>query len=246
VHIFVYSLLGYSGNRFIAPVDWITLLFYGIGISYLFSLLIEKYEKKPNVQSYDHVEILGNDPDWSSSKTKPWFLWTGLILFIIGCSLPLVDQAMPSKYTQYKMDIITSRIIESGIELDPILTTSTFPQDQVVQVYGKALYPRFFKAGLRIEDNRKGEIPDFSYDRVEFYLVGTESSWVTLPGIQGREYFPHGSEILLIGTREPKILNIEGEKISDVYIKASTIYFIDNQYVPTDMIILKCSGKQCQ
>ena len=93
-------------------------------------------------------------------------------------------------------------------------------------------------------DHRRGTVPDFSYERVEFYLVGTENTWGALPGEV--EFFPHASEILIIGTREPRLKDDAGKIISGEYIKANTIYIFDSDQGTGDPVLLSCSGENCQ
>lgn len=74
--------------------------------------------------------------------------------------------------------------------------------DQII-IYGKAPSPRYFEAGDRMEDDRKGTIPDYSYNRVEFYLVGTQSAWIGLPIEAEVDFFPHGSDVIIMAELEP-------------------------------------------
>lgn len=169
---------------------------------------------------------------------SPVFISTSLLLFVIGLAHPLSVEWIPTRYTQEGLEERLSQVslIEENLPAEG---------EQVV-VYGKAIYPRFFEAGDHMADHRWGTVPESSYPRVEFYLVGTENTWAALPGEEGVEFFPHSSEILMIGTREPQLKNDAGKAISGEYIKASTIYIFDSDQGTGDPVVLSCSGENCQ
>jgi len=234
----VYAILSGSGGRYIVIVDWIPLLFYGIGLSGVVSkgfLLVNGPEINDlsgdfssKVDPINHTK-----KNWRNLAVLGGVLAAGLIL-------PLSEVLIPSPFTEAalekQIDILK---YENNIDL-PLEN-----KRKEVILYGKALYPRFFEAGDRMEDDRKGTIPDYSYQRVEFYLVGTQNAWVTLPLGEVIEYFPHGSEILIVADIEKREFSPDGQKIHGRYYKAKAIYILNADPPSNFPIPLVCSGEEC-
>ena len=110
-------------------------------------------------------------------------------------------------------------------------------------LYGKANYPRYFEAGDRMSDNRSGLIPDYSYPRIEFYLVGPENNWVALPLEDAAEYFPHSCEVIVFAKGEESELRPDGLRLHGEYYKASLIVILRPSVGEPEF--LRCSGANC-
>ena len=87
--------------------------------------------------------------------------------------------------------------------------------------------------------------PDYSYQRIEFYLEGTQNAWVTLPLMDSVEYFPHGSEILILADLEDGEFSPDGIRIHGKYYKANVIYILNADQPAQYPISLNCSGENC-
>ncbi|MCK5606930.1 hypothetical protein KAR91_33820 [Candidatus Pacearchaeota archaeon] len=169
-------------------------------------------------------------------------IFVGAILLFLGFSFPLTENLIPSKYTE---DILTEKLLQVSTQINNKNENIEYllkNEPDLHIIYGKALYPRLFEAGSRMEDDRYGDIPDFSSKRVEFFLVGTDNIWVTLPVNKKTEYFAHGSEVIVLGTREPEIFNKEGQAISSSYIKGECFILITEKQTNEPMI-LNCLGE---
>jgi len=169
---------------------------------------------------------------------------------MIGLSFPLAENFIPPRYTDEKLSKQLEEMSMQALN-DPTLNAYLGLSDPDLEiVFGKALYPRFFKAGNSLEDNPKGRFTDFSIDRVEFFLVGTENIWAALPGSQAKEYFPHGSEVLILGNRVPQIKNNEGVvedmAVSGEYLKVSRIFIFDQNQKDGQPVVLDCAGPACE
>jgi hypothetical protein len=155
---------------------------------------------------------------------------------LLGILLPITDMYLPTQYTEANLDLMIANVQDDdGFSLD----------DGEVVLYGKALFPRYFEAGERMEDDRKGTIPDFSYTRVEFYLIGSKSAWITLPLENEVDFFPHDSEVLIIAEQEPAQRDTGGVLISGGFYKASVIYILDEVEGKSQYHKLSCSGSAC-
>jgi len=237
-HSLAYALAAGSGGRRIIIIDWIPLVYYGIGISIIVSQLF--------------FRLFGNGPTSADEEVSTavdirikdqgsrWGYLTLAGILCIGLLLPLTDMLLPTAYTEPGLEAQMSDLKANGININP-----NREKDGDVILYGKALYPRFFMAGERMEDDRRGTIPDFSYNRVEFYLVGIYNSWVALPVEAGIEYFPHGSDVIVLAEQEKEQRDPDGERIHGRYFKASTIYILDAELNNSFPVTLNCSGENC-
>ncbi len=237
-HSFIYAFIGKSGGRFITIVDWIPQVFYGIGISYLLSQL---------GKSFDWIAI----PEcWVSEKqitagegqifrpVNPSLILIGGFLLLVGSAFPIAEVSIPQAYTQEGKEQVLGQVAEQL----PSIEAGEAGQDVI---YGKALYPRYFKGNSRMEDDRDGTIPDYSYERVEFFLVGTDNLWITLPGKEGKKYFPHGRDVLVFGTRQPEYRDSTGERVYGEYLKADQIVILGDGPEQGKPVVLNCTGKVC-
>jgi hypothetical protein len=244
-HATVYALINQSGGRTMQLVDWIPLVFYGIGVSSLISLLVEIIYSGFGGTWWSEVQVIPNQINNPSIRIRP-YLGMGMGFLLLGLVYPLVDNVIPDRYSQESLvkTIQESNLFQSedGAEIQPLLEK----ESEHVLLYGKMLYPRYFRAGERMVDHRWGTIPDFSYGRIEFYLVGTENSWIGLPSQSGEEILPHGSDVIVYGVRKDKQLNEQGIPISGKYIQAKNITILPRKLSEDPYLKISCSGVVCQ
>lgn len=237
-HSILYAAVGQSGGRFIIIINWISIVFYGVGLTWLLIKIVG-------------LLGVGEIRGWWIEESQPTaskevfikepilqYLVVGLLLLIAGLAHPLTVEFLPERYTEKGL---TERLSQVGLSdrLDNVI------EEQVI-IYGKALYPRYFVPGERMVDHRRGTIPDFSIKRTEFYIVGTNNVWAAVPGDQGKEYFPHGSDVIVIGKWSPQIRNEEGEVVSGEYLKASEV-IVFNRNTQSDVpVIIYCTGPACE
>jgi len=235
----VYAALSGSGGRYIAIVDWIPLVFYGIGLSAAVSKGLSLVSNSSLNFSEEEVSVKKQPIDQVKAN---WYsiLALGGVL-VAGLILPISEILIPSPYTEDALEIKIDLLQEEhGLSLP------TSNKNKEVILYGKVLYPRYFRAGDRMEDDRKGTIPDYSYQRVEFYLVGSQNGWVTLPVTSELDYFPHGSEVLILADKEKREITLDGQKIHGRYYKAREIVILSADQ-PNDLPkLLFCSGEKCK
>ena len=236
-YISFYSIFRSSGGRFVLGVDWVPLMFYGIGII----AVINFVTGWPGMLLT--LIVVEETPKRKKSQNTCIFI-IGPLIFLMGLSLPLADLWVPDKYSQEKMHQLKEKIL--SCDERPItgeIQHSLLDRENRL-FYGKAIYPRYFLADERMPDDRDGEIPDYSYARLEFYLVGTDNTWVTIPMNQPPDAFPNGSEIILWGSVKPgKIIN---EKlIHDTYIKAKGAIIFGKYKSICNFHLITCQGDFC-
>lgn len=234
----VYALLSGSGGRSITVVDWIPLLYYGIGLSILLSKGFKLISGSQLPMSADDYSLPGDLDLNQARKIK----YSSLALAGIVCAglvLPLSEVFIPASYTDSALETQLENLSqEIGFEVP------AEAEGQVI-LYGKALYPRFFKAGDRMDDDRRGLIPDYSFKRIEFFLVGTQNAWVALPSRGEVNFLPHASEVLVVADLAGAEKSPDGQRISGKYYKARWIFILNADQEADYPVVISCSGTHC-
>jgi len=198
-HIFSYALFSRSGGRFIRVVDWITLLYFGLGISWTTVWSVHFFQpsnKKSNEAVHQIMPgSLYQDP--RNRTFQPWLITAGIsICIIIGISMPLIESIIPPRYTEESLNQRLASISSNEVLVQKFRDPDENP---LTVIYGKALYPGFYEAGEIVQDDRNGRVPDSDQSRLVFYLVGMENLWVSIPTDVAPSYFPHGVDVILLG-----------------------------------------------
>jgi len=216
IYIAGYSAYGSSGARYIQVVDWISLSFYGLGLS----TILGNFHLLPS-GGESGLDLSGKTagiPDYRNIKRAA----AVLLLVGIGAALPLSESFIPARFTERKLEQVIQGldVNQTGVDRLRQLREGNLPPAYRT-AYGKAIYPRYFPAGERMEDDRFGEIPDFRVSRIEFILVGTQNTWVTIP-LAEPVSLPHGSEVVVVGTYQPGRA-VQGDPIFGPHLEAEVL-----------------------
>lgn len=191
-HLLVYALFRRSGGRFILEIDWITAMYYGIGLIEL-TFGTWSWLRGESVDDwFAHNSAPSTVRRWNTPKS---YLLIGLFVVFIGISPPLVEMIIPQRYSQawfdsrYQALLKSESLEELGIEEKLSNRENVF--------YGRALYPRYFYPG----EGMTGWTGAFRRDisRIEFYLVGSTHNWVALPYQGELDAFPHAADVIFVG-----------------------------------------------
>ena len=194
-----------SGWRFILPVDWITLVYYSLGLMQ-FSYILQ-YSLWGDSSASDipegGVKVV--------SQRAPWVSLFGSGLFFIVISLLLTYghvlflQQTPPKDSAQLAQILQA---DAGSEL-PSDIEKFIETDQAVILKGEALYPSFFKADTGVLNYYWLSFQSKPYNRFVFYLLGDMSTGVILPIERSPERFPDGAEVIVIGCASNEVGNLD-------------------------------------
>lgn len=244
-HVLVYAIIGQSGGRSMQIVDWIPLVFYGVGISYLIIIVLKRIYPEGiggwwfDTQEVQHQQVA------EGIQLTPKMVIVSILFILLGVSYPLADKVIPLKYSQ--------ETLERNLEKIELFNDGNkkFESDHGVQftdqiiIQGRMITPRYFIAGDSMVDRRWNSTPDYSFSRIEFYLVGTENTWVALPSEAGSESLPHGKDVIVIGKREEGSIDDLGAPIHGEYIKARDIYILPEDLETGSIVHILCSGPSC-
>jgi 4-amino-4-deoxy-L-arabinose transferase-like glycosyltransferase len=173
-----------SGWRFALPVDWITLMYFCIALSYLPSKIGLLFEplSSPLV-------------DYRLPKQTGFaYPVVFFFLFLIGISVPLAERLIPAGNFDYLMDETKTILAKENI-LTPDQFTAFLEQKNAVFLSGIALYPRYYKPDGSIYFS---DMPDdFRY--LHFWLINEGDVQIVLPREKPPEFFPHAATVSVIG-----------------------------------------------
>jgi hypothetical protein len=173
-----------SGWRFALPVDWITLMYFCIALSYMPSKISSLFETSFPVL-VNEIEVAHPNPVYPS---------VFLFLFFIGISLPLAERLIPQQNFDSFNDESKNVLIEKNI-LTSDQFTQFLEQKNAVFISGIALYPRYYKPD---GDIYLADMPeDFTY--LHFWLIFDGEIQVVLPREKPPEFFPHASIVSVLG-----------------------------------------------
>jgi len=201
-HILIYAWIRRSGGRYLQSMDWITALFYSIGLVELIRFCMRELGLLP-ARSDQNPEAL---PKLFSSKFALNIIPVGL--FLLGASIPVVEYLAPNHYPEDSLEQKTSILLDTEgspfLEQERRELTGFIDQGGQV-VYARALYPRYIESGTEFSDVRPsvwGGLERDQLSRTEFYLAGTESLWGVLLREEPPTVFPHGSDVIAFGCED--------------------------------------------
>jgi len=191
-----------SGWRFIQPSDWITLIYYSIGLIQLSSIL-----QFALVHTSQEIETEMAHRSQEYTQPRRWAPVVGVIavFFVIGFALThghnlfsLRDPAksIPQLMKDYRD--LTNSMPESLSDED---LENFLQKDGALMIYGEALYPAFFRADIGVFNHYLLSYQAKPYDRVVFHLLGPQSASVILPMMTAPVRFSDGADVIVLGCK---------------------------------------------
>ncbi len=186
-----------SGGRYIVPIDWIVVLFFGLGLTVLieasqtfFSRQITPAESAPPAAREDKLTL------W-------WVKAAGVLVFfgLIGGLIPLSEHIHSPRYTQKNtpqlLNDLDRFLPQAGLNRE-MVETFLRENSKATILQGRALYPRFFHQGdefISWEPYKRKEYP-----RTILVVLGpkTDFDQIVLTG-PPPSYLPNASDVIVLG-----------------------------------------------
>lgn len=190
-----------SGWRFILPVDWISILYFSLGLTHLSLLVFSLFSKK-----IDYQPVQARAESTVSPINWKWTLPSLAAFAIFGISLPFMEWSIPERYPQLSNKQLIQRYLPAGFVLErgepiseSVLESFLETEAGSILLHGRALYPSYYKQ--RKINEETGQIPLEAkyYDRLQFSLIGSSSTFVFIPVDEVPSYFPHASDVFIVG-----------------------------------------------
>ena len=208
------AVLRNSGWRFNLPVDWVGMLYYSIGlvqICFWIGMLLSNRLIPGSV-----ADLPAEHSPASMKRGYPWrwAFFSLLVFFMLTAAIPIAERIIPARYGDGKSLDEQGVFETAGFDIPQI--EAFLRQDAAVVSIGRALYPRFYKAG---QGELGGSWPSFNpqdFPRVGFYLVGPQDGGVILPVERPPVYFPNAKDVIVIGC------------LNEDYLAANVVIILDD------------------
>jgi hypothetical protein len=188
-----------SGWRFIQPVDWITLIYYSLGIVqlyYLVDFLLTRREQE---------EASAQEP-LSTRRMTPHYVQVmgyALIFFLIGAAVPYGDRLFAGRHPEKPAEQLVDEYVKAASGLSQPYSDDDLArflgQDRARILYGHAIYPYYLEADRGPINHAWPAYKPRPYNRLVFYLSGTVSTNVILPLPSSDFSFPDGADVTVLG-----------------------------------------------
>jgi hypothetical protein len=193
-----------SGWRFVQPVDWVIYLYFAIGLGCLFFLLLRVLGWKPA----DPLEK-NSEAGFERRKKTNWgqMAILAVVLVLLGGITPAVENLVPQRYPVEDKNLLIEKIISdpqiSG-DLGMREQIQSFKgQEKAVALWGRALYPRFYIEGKGEPGTGWMAYKARDYAKLGFVVITpTGERQVILPAENAPQYFPNGSDVILVGCQK--------------------------------------------
>ncbi len=205
-----------SSGRYNLPVDWIGYLYLSAGLLQIAIWILQGLRRVP-VDTQLPLTI--NDPPISRKfPIQKWF-YVAIPLILIGSFIPITEQVFPKKYQAFTSAEIPALVKQWGV--DPTMVVDLLADSGVTYVYGRELYPRFYKPGIGEMGSNWVAYAPLDFCRMGFVMsgpAGIDQVLVTLD--RPPQVFPNRSDTLAVG------------RIATGYVRGKAV-----EYLHADLII---------
>jgi 4-amino-4-deoxy-L-arabinose transferase-like glycosyltransferase len=210
------AMARFSGWRFALPVDWVTFMYYAIGLGQLTVWAFSNLSTKPlfeNIfpQSKGTWARIERTQIGFSGLLRPSLI-IAFVLLIVG-SLPLIIERSIepafSPLSESEMSALADEFELLGAVswADDKEIQEYLQSEQAVILQGKAFYPRYYPAGEGESGTGWLAYTPRDYDRLGFILMGSGDVHVVMALDNPPEHLPNTAEILLVGCERDNIID---------------------------------------
>ncbi|MEN4011455.1 MAG: glycosyltransferase family 39 protein [Bellilinea sp.] len=193
------SLARNSGWRYLVPIDWVVLVYFGIGLLVLLGWLGMLAGFNKPKQGSNGYEI-AQQPVVPARK-QPWFVAAGFVVLFFGAGLllPLSEDLLPDRFSTQSPRDLFEQAQQAGISLDREAIRNFLNSPNHYVNHGLGLYPRFYYANTG-EPQKNLPLVDRPYPRFTLSIVASDTFFaVILPMNHPMPSFPHGEEVIVLG-----------------------------------------------
>jgi hypothetical protein len=184
-----------SGGRYIVPIDWIVILFFGLGLTVLLEAGQSFFKRQPSTGESDRPAVEAPNQTHWGLKAASVVTCFGLI----GGLIPLSQTLHSPHYQPASQEELIDKIGGFGPDRQDV---HDFLKNEpaAVILQGAALYPRFLGQGEGVPGWPPYKAVE--YPRTIFVLIGPHSGHeiIVLPG-PVPESLPHNSDVIIFGCK---------------------------------------------
>jgi hypothetical protein len=180
------ALARVSGWRYNLPVDWTVLLYYALGLGQLVVWGLLLLRGAPRVKLFLVDLQAASDANVKKTRTSrptaAWIYFAAFIsLFLLGSSFLIIEGLTQPRYAKVTRDQASVALLAAEApELGRQQVLQLLAAGQLDVAAGRALHPRYFRAGQGINAGDFGLVAPMDFGRLTFYLIGPEPGSVIL------------------------------------------------------------------
>ncbi len=194
IYFGINSLVRTSGGRYLAPADWVVILYYVLGLAALFEV----------ASAWLGNRVSPPPANLQADGAKP--AWHGLAVLTMAAALggliPLANLFYPPRYERLDTSQIAAKLDNQPLlqfGMGAVERQSFLEQGQAILLEGRVLYPRYIWRGINpvIPGHLLSHKP---YSRMAFTVIGRHGHAAVVL-VTGDEWFdfPHATDVLVIG-----------------------------------------------
>ncbi len=186
-----------SGWRFIQPADWVTLVFYAIGLVQVIRIVYSLVKRSLYQQAESSI------PDQQSIPSSRTTVIAALPFLITAFALVVAHKFFPLSYPardQSELARMYQEVSQTS-SLGVPQVEQFLQQKQASMIYGRALYPIYFKANMGALNYSWLSFAPQPYRRLAFYVAGPEPAGVIWATESNVDTFPDGADVVVLGCR---------------------------------------------
>ncbi|MBE0699584.1 MAG: glycosyltransferase family 39 protein, partial [Anaerolineaceae bacterium] len=195
-----------SGWRYLLPIDWVVIVYAGIGLVELTIAFFLILGVSP-ASLAKQMLLFSNpyNPPARPNRRSGW-AWIGvsLALLLIGSMLPLAEVVVPDRYPHQTEKELAAEILSNplasqmGVDEDHLEMLLSQPKIRLLK--GRALYPRFYAAGDGEPRTAKMGYEPLGYPRTLFlFASGPYNGLVMFRADQVPGDFPNAADVIVLG-----------------------------------------------
>lgn len=193
------SVARISGWRFVQPVDWVMLMYYGVGLIQATIILTGLFGIRLSREESDRIFAAD-----SKKVLAPQYYFFAFLS--LGMLLPLAEKIAAERYPPLMPEKLLARFAAGGMvfpdgDAIPLAVIEDFvsTEPNAVILYGRALYPSFYRIGEYWGDKQSITYLTKDIDRLHFTLIGSVEESIYFPLESPPSYFPHASDVFIVG-----------------------------------------------
>ncbi len=200
-----------SGQRFVVPVDWSIYLYEIFGLLLFGGLLLSFVQgTRENIAAWIQLPPEQNiGTEKSPALSRRYFMLSFILVLFLGAFLPITESIFPQKYPPKSQEEMIQQI-------------GLLPEEGEVTLYGRAIYPRYYKAGEGESGTDKIGYEPNEKARLLFFLIGPQNGLVIFELKNPPQFFPNVSDVYMVGTQtenyfSPRVVRVMKNLRTELY-----------------------------
>ena len=198
----------YSGWRLILPADWVIFLYFAMGLGQVSIWLYAYFTggRSPGISSVNSSDTYNDTNAFQYGSKFPAFkgISLGAVFLVLGFVPTIVEAAVPKRYST----IPEMELMAMASVFDRSAAQNFLSEDKAIVLQGRAMYPRFFKAGEGEPGNGWEAFSEREFPRLGFILLSDSKKYnILMPMSSSPNFFPNASDVIVIGCQEEEIID---------------------------------------